>query len=361
MAWVVADGRQRFGRHVQPALVLGSAWGAVGEGAGDNEPLHDLVRQARRQAAQQRNQHPATAHEHAADWPGGRSQDGGGDYLRRVDSGNVLRLGRKIVLGVDRKWRVDLDRLDQRDGDRCALVFQLHPQGLGETLDRELGRGICALQRHGTLGHLAVQVDDSATAGLLQLPSRLARAVDQAPVVNLEGPPHVSNRHLLYSAVDAGAGIVDPGVETAERFLCLGRDCCSRVLLRHVGNDCDGVSAILADLGNELAERPFAACREHEVGAGLRGHAGRGKADSGGGASDNDHLLVQGLQINTHLLLPAHTGAFTKVTEAGKLAPAVRPSTWFTTVGSRCRASAFNDVTAAPACRSRSLITQPDS
>ena len=75
MARVVANGRQRLGRNVQPALVLGTAWDPTGERTRNDELLHDLVCQARCHTPHQRDEHAAAAHEHAADWLGRRSQD----------------------------------------------------------------------------------------------------------------------------------------------------------------------------------------------------------------------------------------------------------------------------------------------
>jgi hypothetical protein len=63
-------------------------------------------------------------------------------------------------------WRApgtacDRGRLDQGERDRRLVLFQLHAQRFRERLDRVLGRGIRALQRHRAVRHFAAEVDQA--------------------------------------------------------------------------------------------------------------------------------------------------------------------------------------------------------
>ncbi|CAJ3041780.1 Uncharacterised protein [Burkholderia pseudomallei] len=181
----------------------------------------------------------------------GREQDRVGDDVRIVDRRRQLRLDVHVVLRVHHEHRVDGRGLDERDRHRHVVRLELDAQRIGEALDRVLGCRIRALQRHRRVGRLAAHVDDRAAAKVAlaaKMLGRDERAMHDAPVVRIEQPALVVERHRQRGAEDRHARVVDPRVEAAERLDGLRRRALDVLVAAHVGRDRDGEAAVLADL-----------------------------------------------------------------------------------------------------------------
>ena len=75
---------------------------------------------------------------------------------------------------------VDRGGVDLHDVDAGVVALQLDAEGLGERLDRVLGRRVAGVKREGALGLDGGDVDDRAAAGGLHDVDRGLRAVDGA-------------------------------------------------------------------------------------------------------------------------------------------------------------------------------------
>ena len=62
----------------------------------------------------------------------------------------------------------------------AAFLLELHPQRVGESLDRVLGRGVVALQRDRAIGQRAADVDQRAAVDS-QVRHGDARSVHDGP------------------------------------------------------------------------------------------------------------------------------------------------------------------------------------
>jgi hypothetical protein len=232
--------------------------------------------------------------------PGG-AQDGIGHQIRVIDRRRHARGGPHIVLCMVAIGRVNAARLDQFDQDRRAVVHKLEPERVREALHRVLGRGIGAQDRRRHIGGDRADIDQRAPARL-QLPQRLGRAIDDAPVIGLEQALVVLVARVLELGVDPDLGIVDPGVEPA-----MPRD-----------HRIDDAPHVLANTGYRRPRnrpgRNAARClqppREARPHCGRRGspsHLRRRGARSSGRSPKcpgGDHgLPAQGFEVNCHASL----------------------------------------------------------
>ena len=129
-----------------------------------------------------------------------------------------------------------------------------------------------------------------------QVRHRDRRAVDLAPVVDVELPPHVLDREIHDAAVDRDGGVVDPGVDAAELARC-AVSAMRFDLLRvgDIGDDVDGAPALPADL-LDGASRGRARCarRAPRRRPRSRRHLRRHQPDAAGRAGDDDDLFRRG-------------------------------------------------------------------
>jgi hypothetical protein len=129
-------------------------------------------------------------------------------------------------------------------------------------------------------------------------------AVDDAPEDDVEHPAHVRGRHLPGLTEDGHGGVVDPGVEVAERPDRGVGDALDVVLVGHVGDDRDGLAPAAVDLVAELLQRVLVAGSQDQAGTPLGGAPGSGQADAAGGSGEDDDLLVEWAETNGHGALP---------------------------------------------------------
>ncbi len=164
-----------------------------------------------------------------------------------------------------------------------------------------LGGGVHAVHgdRRGRLG--AAQVDDRA-AVLAQVFGGDGGAVVGAPEVGFEQAPMVRVAGVLDLADHRDAGVVHPGIETAELLDGEVGDLLHGLAIADVG--CQGDHLIAAaEFAGDLLQRLLVARHQHQAGALGHGGARGGQADAAGGAGDDDDLLGERTKIGLHGVL----------------------------------------------------------
>src|SRR5215207_10798210 len=135
------------------------------------------------------------------------------------------------------------------------------------------------------------------------------RSVDHAPIVDLELPALILERDLGHLAVERDGGVVHPRVEAAEAVLGHFGDALDVCALADIRRDDHGPSAAAGAFVGDLAQRLLVACSEHEARAAVGRHLGGGAPDAARGAGDDDDLLFERLQLNSHSEVPGCRGA----------------------------------------------------
>src|SRR5437762_2550128 len=90
-----------------------------------------------------------------------------------------------------------------------------------------------------------------------------ARADHQTPEVGIENAPRVFERYLLDPAIDRDAGVVDPGVESAEALECGLGDLPDLLLIAHVTLNSDSLTAPFLNFLFQIVQRLIAARSQH--------------------------------------------------------------------------------------------------
>ena len=139
---------------------------------------------------------------------------------------------------------------------------------------------------------------------LMMVPPRLGEvpdsgpaAVDHAPEVGVEQPLLVFHRHVGELAVNRHAGVVHPGIESAELANRVVGDAVQIFGNRDVGNDVGGAAAADRDVFRGHAQIVLVARRQDDAGAAARRHPRRRQPDAAGRAGDHDHLIAQPLRF----------------------------------------------------------------
>src|SRR5829696_4716364 len=186
-------------------------------------------------------------------------------------------------------------------------------------LDGVLRRRVLGLVGHRAVAEHAADVDDGAAAAPADMLGGDERAVDDAPVVDLELAPLILDRKLTHIALERDRGIVHPGVDAAEGLGCDLGDALDVLAFRHVRRDDNRLPAAPDAFAGHLPQRVLVAGREHEPGAALGGHLRGGAADAARGAGDDDDLLFERLQRDAHrgLLRAVRNDASTSPPAAG--------------------------------------------
>jgi hypothetical protein len=94
------------------------------------------------------------------------------------------------------------------------------------------------------------------------------------------------------AAVDARAGVADPGVEAPEALHRRTRDAVHRLLVGDVRHDVDDGAAGRADLRDEAAQVLLGPCGGDDLRAALGEHPRGSTADAARRAGDHDNLLA---------------------------------------------------------------------
>ncbi|SCU76263.1 hypothetical protein CNECB9_290001 [Cupriavidus necator] len=241
----------------------------------------------------------------------GGKQNRVGRQRRVIQRRRHARLDIEEVLGVHGQRRFQSGRLDQRHADRRLLLLQFQPQRIGEALDRVLRGRVGALQRQRSVRRLAAHVDDGA-AVLAQVRGSRQRAMHGAPVVGIEQPPLVFQRHVAMAAEDGHAGVVDPGIEATEALDGSLRHLANLFMLADIGHHGDDFIAMLAQLFGQLVQRALAARHQHQPCTLLRRLARRHQAHAAAGTGQDDDLranVLQGWFHRRFLLGEARHGA----------------------------------------------------
>ena len=87
--------------------------------------------------------------------------------------------------------------------------------------------------------------------------------------------------------------LLHPGVDAAESRDRLLSDGVNLTLFGDVGRDGERFAALCSDSRRRIGELRFAARREHDLGALLGGHFGRGEADAARRSGDDDDLIFE--------------------------------------------------------------------
>src|SRR5439155_7130668 len=211
------------------------------------------------------------------------------DDFWRVHGRDRLWLRAQKRLRLLEQRRVDAARLHEREPDRNPLLFQLHAQRVRECLDGVFRRAIVPLEGNRAVGERARDIDDGAAAVTQMLDGR-EHAVHLTPVVDVELPAHVFQRHLGALAIDRYRGVVDPGIDSAELRDCARRE---RLDLRRVGDIAhliDGTSAVGANRLDRLPQIPLVARGEDDAHVTLCGFL-RGDQPDAARRTGDDHDL----------------------------------------------------------------------
>ena len=149
---------------------------------------------------------------------------GGPHHSLGCDLGLVDGSHRAGVVGQGGLHQVELGRVQprevhHRDPHLAAVVQQLAPQGLGEALDRVLGRAVGRLQGDRPVGEGGADLDDHAPVAGLHPGQGRQDAVDLAQVGHARHPGELGGRRLRHRGQHRGHGRVDPHVDGAQLVL----------------------------------------------------------------------------------------------------------------------------------------------
>jgi hypothetical protein len=101
------------------------------------------------------------------------------------------------------------------------------------------------------IGHFAADVNQRASS-LPQVFTRDTRPIHDTPEIRFEESPHVNTADLEKSPVDGYSGVVHPGIESTKRAQRLIPNPTDVGLGADIGDDGDRLSALTAELLNEL-------------------------------------------------------------------------------------------------------------
>jgi len=124
-------------------------------------------------------------------------------------------------------------------------------------------------------------------------------AVVSAPEVGLHHLLVIFVADLVEAPPDRAAGVVDPGVEATEAGDRLAGDPFQLRALANVSHDVKH-AATGVQVALDVEQGFFVARHQHHAGAPFDGEAGSRQANTAGSAGDDDDLLMQGFERNTH-------------------------------------------------------------
>jgi hypothetical protein len=169
-----------------------------------------------------------------------------------------------------------------------------------------LGGAVRGLQRDTPLAESGGHVDQDPVTGRLQVRQCRLHPVDLAEQVDIDDSPQFLRRHLLDGAVGADPGVVDPGVDPAERPHGALGEGLDLPVVGYIGRHGQASPAEALHLADQRVERGPAACGEDDARAAVREQARSLPPDAGPCAGDDDYLLCERPR---HGLPPAMTGA----------------------------------------------------
>ncbi len=143
-----------------------------------------------------------------------------------------------------------------------------------------------------TAGHVAADVDHGAT-GLPEIWQRRERAVHHTEVVHLEEAPCILCRDLGQRPEETDAGVVDPGVDAAERLDRPAGHGVHLVKAGHVATHGDRRRTVAIQLLGSLTQDRLVARHHHDARPCNRSVLGRRQPDTARCTRDHQHLVPQ--------------------------------------------------------------------
>ncbi len=150
--------------------------------------------------------------------------------------------------------------------------LDLHPQRVGKAEQRRLHRRIWALQRDCAVGQDRADIDDRAALAL-EVGERGHAALDHSEIADVEHPPMLCHREFFERREDGDRGVVNPGVEAAERVDGALGDMLGGAFLADVDVDRDRFAALVTNGDGGFVQGERVAGREHDFCSSLRGAA----------------------------------------------------------------------------------------